>query len=114
MTNIKDYADTDSVGIFVIGNKTDLIDERQVSREEAEKLAKGLGIPYYETSAKDGSNVEEIFAELSKEMIKKNSRTDEQTPMGQGQKIPIETIKQNDQNFNLESLVKKPRKKKCC
>ncbi|XP_032900771.1 ras-related protein Rab-42 [Amblyraja radiata] len=52
--------------IFVlVGHKSDLVEERQVPRDEAEALAAALGLNYLETSAKDNSNVEEAFTKLT-------------------------------------------------
>lgn len=43
---------------ILLGNKTDLPDQRQVQPEQGETVAKEFGIGWFETSAKDGSNVE--------------------------------------------------------
>ena len=43
---------------ILLATKSDLISEREVSQKEAEKLAKNNGFVYFETSAKDGTNVE--------------------------------------------------------
>ncbi len=45
----------------IVGNKTDLVEEREVSREEAEAFAKELGADYLETSALSGENVTDLF-----------------------------------------------------
>ena len=46
----------------LIGNKTDLPEEqRQVTTAEGEELAQQLRIPFFETSALNGSNVEKAF-----------------------------------------------------
>ncbi|XP_044527331.1 ras-related protein Rab-39B-like [Gracilinanus agilis] len=42
---------------LVVGHKSDLVAERQVTAEEGEKLASSLGARYVETSAKSDSNV---------------------------------------------------------
>ena len=48
--------------IFLIGNKNDLSDNRQVSYEEALSFMHKNNLDYFEeTSAKEGLNVEEIF-----------------------------------------------------
>ena len=47
---------------MLVGNKVDLpLSERQVGTEEGESLAKELGIPFVETSALNGNNVEAAF-----------------------------------------------------
>ena len=56
--------------VMIIGNKTDLKDERQVTTEEASLKAQDLGAPIMETSALDASNVKEAFYDLMKEMYK--------------------------------------------
>ncbi|CAN6461262.1 unnamed protein product [Victoria cruziana] len=43
--------------IVLVGNKTDLVDKRQVSIEEGEAKAHELGVMFIETSAKAGFNV---------------------------------------------------------
>lgn len=49
------------VPIILIGNKCDLVDQRKVSKEDAEELAKKLGVNYFETSAKTGQGIHEAF-----------------------------------------------------
>ncbi len=52
--------------IILIGNKCDLDQKRQVSKEEGERFAKENGLIFMETSAKTAENVEEAFLETSK------------------------------------------------
>ncbi|XP_013116516.1 ras-related protein Rab6 [Stomoxys calcitrans] len=47
--------------IMLVGNKTDLIDKRQVSTEEGENKAKELNVMFIETSAKASYNVKQLF-----------------------------------------------------
>jgi len=51
--------------IVLVGNKTDLKEQRQVSRGEGERKAKEYGVMHIETSAKSGSNVINLFQQLS-------------------------------------------------
>ena len=112
MDNIKEYADVDTLAVFIVGNKTDLADERQVSAKEAQALASSLHIPYFETSAKAGYNVEHIFEELCAEMIAKEKNSAGQSAQN---KIPIEKTKDVGQNLNMENMLKKqPKKLKVC
>ena len=52
----------DSVPIVLCGNKCDLASDRQVSAEEGAALAESMGIPFFETSAKTATNVDELFS----------------------------------------------------
>ncbi|WP_455463459.1 Rab family GTPase [Candidatus Hodarchaeum mangrovi] len=53
------------VPLMLIGNKLDLEHERQVSVEEAKELAERISATYTETSALDGTGVEEAFLDLA-------------------------------------------------
>ena len=53
-----------NVVIYLIGNKIDMKEERKVSSEEGKKLADELGLPFMETSAKEGININEVFDDI--------------------------------------------------
>ena len=56
--------------VFVlVGNKTDQAKYREVSRDDAVLFASQHGMDYYETSAKNGSNVEEVFHKLAEKIF---------------------------------------------
>lgn len=50
--------------IIIVGNKSDLDSQREVSHGEAESVAKSLGVDYIESSARDNLHVAEIFSNL--------------------------------------------------
>ena len=49
----------------MIGNKSDLNDERIVSQDEGRMLAKQYEMAFIETSAKENVNIEEAFDRVS-------------------------------------------------
>ena len=54
------------IKIILVGNKTDLIDVRQVSYEEGAKYLEQPGITrFFETSAKTGENIQNIFKDVA-------------------------------------------------
>ena len=61
----------DRVPMVLVGNKTDL-PNREVNFNEGNHLAARLGCPFIETSAKTGMNVEEVFAQIIREIRKEN------------------------------------------
>ena len=60
-----------TIYMVLVGNKSDLNDRRQVTKEEGEELAEKHGMLFFETSAKTGENVEEIFFQSANEIAKK-------------------------------------------
>jgi Ras-related protein Rab-1A len=62
---IEKYAQEGVIKILV-GNKSDLTSERQVSREEGEELAQKLNVSFIETSAKNADNIDESFLTISR------------------------------------------------
>eukprot|EP01054_Gregarina_sp_Poly1_P002119 Gregarina_sp_Poly_1__2118@NODE_1560_length_3848_cov_294_844221_g1029_i0_p3_GENE_NODE_1560_length_3848_cov_294_844221_g1029_i0NODE_1560_length_3848_cov_294_844221_g1029_i0_p3_ORF_typecomplete_len167_score14_45Ras/PF00071_22/2_3e62Roc/PF08477_13/3_8e27Arf/PF00025_21/1_1e20GTP_EFTU/PF00009_27/1_8e09Gtr1_RagA/PF04670_12/1_3e06FeoB_N/PF02421_18/2_1e06SRPRB/PF09439_10/6_4e06RsgA_GTPase/PF03193_16/6_8RsgA_GTPase/PF03193_16/0_0034MMR_HSR1/PF01926_23/0_00081AAA_22/PF13401_6/0_0055MnmE_helical/PF12631_7/0 len=52
------------VTIALVGNKTDIEERRQVTVEEGQAKAKEFDVMFMETSAKNGSNIRQLFKEL--------------------------------------------------
>jgi Ras-related protein Rab-8A len=76
-SNIKNWIDQikkeaqDNVVIFIVGNKIDVDkEERKVTTEEGQKLAEEYNFPFYETSAKTGKNVNEVFEDIGEKVDK--------------------------------------------
>ena len=83
---------------IVAGNKCDLEEKREVNKNEGEDFSKENNINFFETSAKEGTNVNEIFQVLSNEIIK-------------------EIQKNGEKNQRTSQVLKKgtkPKKKSCC
>jgi Ras-related protein Rab-1A len=50
--------------IYLVGNKTDIVEERKITKEEIEEFIKKFNCEYYETSAKNGTGINEMFLNL--------------------------------------------------
>eukprot|EP00056_Hartaetosiga_gracilis_P020323 m.18788 g.18788 ORF g.18788 m.18788 type:complete len:219 (-) comp8359_c0_seq1:149-805(-) len=57
--------------IILVGNKSDLGEERQVSYEDGERFANQHGLMFLETSAKTSANVEEAFTSTAAKIYEK-------------------------------------------
>ncbi|XP_053904054.1 ras-related protein Rab-37 isoform X1 [Malaclemys terrapin pileata] len=67
LIEIHEYAQKDVV-IMLLGNKADVSSERVIRMEDGESLAREYGVPFMETSAKTGMNVELAFLAIAKEL----------------------------------------------
>ena len=97
-------------GVFkiLVGNKCDLIEQRQVSKEMGKQLADSYGIPFMETSAKNNENIEKLFIDSTKAFINKQAKIGNE---GFSQKMG-----QNSTGVNLTSQKDEhiSKKKGCC
>ncbi len=72
LEDLKENSDNlNNLFIYLIGNKNDLEERREVDFEEANKFAKEKNIPYIEVSAKTGNNIKKLFDEMIKGTLTK-------------------------------------------
>ena len=90
---------------ILIGNKCDLEEEREISKDEGEAFAMRNGMQYIETSAKNNTNVDQAFEALAKIMVDYSNK---KTPV-MNEKNEKKTIK-----VNKGSDLMTEKKKKCC
>ncbi|XP_068107427.1 ras-related protein Rab-27B isoform X2 [Hyperolius riggenbachi] len=64
MSQLQANAYCENPDIVLIGNKADLLEQREVNDRQAKELAEKYGIPYFETSAANGQNVEKSVETL--------------------------------------------------
>ena len=100
----------DNFPIILLGNKCDLEEEEKViTKEEGEKLANDNGLPFFETSCKEGINIEESVQVLVSKIIENKKLKENKEEQNGNYKI------RKNENFKLLKLQKKEKnKKKCC
>lgn len=105
MRNIEQHA-SNNVNRILVGNKSDMADERRaVAYSRGQALANEYGIPFYETSAKDNVNVDEVFMCIAKQVMHRL----QQEQAEQQQAVAPQPLKMNT---TFDTV--KPRKKKSC
>ena len=94
------------ISIILIGNKSDLEDQRQVTKEMGEEKANQLQVAFLETSAMSGENLEKGFQMMINEIYKKNHEdiSGEET----------ENSMEPGKDISLTKNNLTPQKKKCC
>ena len=65
---------TKNIKQVIVGNKIDLENERQISKEEAEKMASSYSLKYFETSAKENIGINEFMLNLITDILQKNDK----------------------------------------
>ena len=65
INDIRENSDS-TCKVYLVGNKIDLVDQRTVSKEEANLFANKLNLVYVETSAVKDNGVKEVFQSLIK------------------------------------------------
>lgn len=77
-TQIKTYS-WDSAQVLLVGNKSDMEPERVISTQQGAELARQLGFEFFETSAKDNTNVSAAFDRLVDVICEKMAETLEES-----------------------------------
>ena len=60
--------------IFLVGNKADLENQRQVTYDEGFNFAQSNGLYFLETSAKEGNNIVEAFQTMAEQIFEKTEK----------------------------------------
>ena len=59
----------DDIIITIVGNKIDLEEEREISKDEGIEFANSIKASYFEVSAKTGDGINEVFLALTKSLL---------------------------------------------
>uniref|UniRef100_A0A3Q3IBS6 small monomeric GTPase n=1 Tax=Monopterus albus TaxID=43700 RepID=A0A3Q3IBS6_MONAL len=70
----------ESPDIVLVGNKVDLADQREVQEKQAKELADKYGIPYFETSAATGAEVDKAVITLLDLVMKRMEQCVDKPP----------------------------------
>ena len=81
---VLDADDNTLIPIILVGNKCDLEEYRQVQSSDAQRLAEEWKVKYFETSAKNKTNINRIFEELVY-LIEANNQTNNQNTSNQNE-----------------------------
>ena len=106
--------------MYLVGNRCDLEDEREISTEQGVDMMKELGLNHHlESSALTGHNISELFETLTKHLYLENSgklnefREDNGENEDKGRNSSI-SFRQDKKGIDLYAPKSKKEKKKGC
>ena len=104
---IKFFCDNSGIkekeNIVILGNKSDLREERKISEEQINEYINKKKFIYYETSAKNGENIDKCFKDIAEKLIEQyNNRKINTNKSEKNKKIEKNCDKTTEEN------------KKCC
>ena len=76
----------ETIPFILVGNKSDLTDQRAVTLANAQALANEWKVPYVETSAKTRENVDKVFFDLMREIRERKMETKRMDTVGMDSK----------------------------
>ena len=103
--SIKQDADP-SVEIILIGNKSDLESDYQITEDDIDNICREYDLKYFETSARELDSTSIAFNILGQDIFNK---------VKESQVVPVGVKKTSDpDNISLNNFPYKKRKRKCC
>ena len=100
------------ISLVLFGNKCDDKENIQVKKEEIDAIKNKYDLTYFETSAKDNINIQNLFEYLIKTTIKKRGNLKN---IGLPEDASLDDIKITiKENQKLETKIQRPKKKKFC
>ncbi len=108
VSDLKVNAD-DKISIVLLGNKSDLENQRIIKTEEGKNKAEFYKFAFMETSALNGNNIEKAFDELIKDVYKNHHELFENNSKGKINNKGIDLDK-----GGIEKNKEKEERKGCC
>lgn len=92
---------TSNVPLVLVGNKCDLVNERQLTEEDGVEVStKWNKVPFYETSAANRISVDEVFIDVVRQIIRKEIQQQQQVEQEEIQTHKISRTATGDLNIN--------------
>ena len=110
---------SEDVLIMLVGNKTDLKEQREIFEEDVKKKAEQYNIAFCETSALEGYNIEYAFESLINEITKKvekerENKNGKSLNKKEGKIITLDTNNDKSGNNDNNTNNLKGNKNLCC
>ncbi|CAI2343470.1 unnamed protein product [Caenorhabditis sp. 36 PRJEB53466] len=105
---------TEEAKIFLIGNKTDLVDKREVSEAEGKALAAKINAKFFEVSSDQPNLFSTILSELADDVLRSRRRISEKKQESIGMRKDKVALGDESKFDESSAILLRPRKSKCC
>jgi len=93
--------------LALIGNKSDVYDKEEVSKDEGLSLAKEINAIFqYTSTAKSSDGINNIFIKIGKKFVDTFYKASSQ--------MAKEDLKSTNESIKIRKIKKRKKKKKCC
>ena len=102
---VKEVNENRNLIIGIAANKSDLYENSEVNKEEGEEYAKKINALYFETSATEHENIENLFQEMTKAYIDKYGINNKNNKLINDNNLSINNNSGNQtNNYNKENI----------
>lgn len=113
LKELKNNAGID-VPIILIGNKSDILYQREVDTDKALEFAKNNNLMFIETSARDGKNIDDAFSNLAEYIYNTNIKVNTQTTDEINATDILLYTGPSTEVTHIDEEIKVAKKKSCC
>ena len=100
--------------LYIIANKSDLIDIEQVDEEEARNYSKSINASFFAISAKDSISINELFKDIAKKYSGAKNVKIMDTSDDDNNDFQFEKIRKDSIKITKKVINKDKKKKSCC
>ena len=113
LESIYEHAE-DNVAKILVGNKVDMVNERKITKEEAQKMAQQNNMNYWEASAKDNKNINELMEDLMNQVYMTQFASKGSSSQRPTFKLKSTDVDSDTKNGKDGKNGNEAKKKKCC
>ena len=100
----------DKIIFGVVGNKSDLYEERTVEEEDGQKYSTDIGASFFETSAKDHETIENLFLGICEQLFKKDNKNNNDGKENSNKNNDGNNVNsQSNEGFKISSSPNQPK-----
>ncbi|CAI5441237.1 unnamed protein product [Caenorhabditis angaria] len=115
MDELERSCGTDQTNIYLIGNKTDLVEKREISTVEGKAKAVRINAKFYEVSSDEPDLFSILLSDVAEDVLSARDRINEiSEEIDSKTSIKLKTSKPMNIEIGEMTVISSPKKSKCC